>query len=46
MHLALDMVIFFYQILKADADINRNYNGKNWAFLIRTIPQQHGFDYV
>ena len=35
-----------YQTLKEDADMNRNYNGKNWAFHIRTILQQHGFDYV
>ena len=26
--------------------MNRNYNGKNWAFHIRTILQQHSFDYV
>ena len=46
MHQALDMLKNVYQILKEDADINGNYNGKNWAFHIRTILQQHGFDYV
>ena len=35
-----------YQILKDDADINRNYSGQNWAFQIKTILQQHGFEYV
>lgn len=34
-----------YVVLKDDADIGRNYNGKNWAFLIKTILQQHGFEY-
>ena len=37
-----------YQILKDDADINRNYSGKNWAFQSKTILQllQHGLEYV
>ena len=35
-----------YQILKDDADSNRNYGGKNWAFQIKTILQQHGFSFV
>lgn len=33
-------------MLKEDADIGRNYNGKNWAFQIKTILQQHGLEYV
>ena len=35
-----------YVMLKNDAETNRNYNGKNWAFQIKTILQQHGFEFV
>ena len=35
-----------YFMLKDDADANRNYNGKNWASHIKSILQQHGFEYV
>lgn len=33
-------------MLKYDADANRNYNEKNWAFQIKSILQQHGFEFV
>ena len=35
-----------YIMLKNDAEANRNYNGKNWAYHIKSILQQHGFGYV
>ena len=34
------------KVLKDDADSNRNYGGNNWAFQIKTILQQHGFNFV
>lgn len=33
-------------MLKHDVDANRNYNEKNWAFQIKSILQQHGFEFV
>ena len=35
-----------YFMLKEDADVNRNYSGKNWASNIKSILQEHGFGYV
>ena len=35
-----------YMMLWEDTDINLNYNGKNWASQIKTILQQHGFEYI
>lgn len=35
-----------YIMLKNDADANRNYNRKNWAFQIKSILQEHGFEFV
>ena len=35
-----------YVMLKNDTDSNNNYNGLNWASQIKTILQQHGFEYV
>ena len=35
-----------YTMLKNDAEANINYNGKNWAYHIKSILQQHGFGYV
>lgn len=35
-----------YIMLKEDTDIGRNYNGKNWAYQIKTILQQHGLEYI
>lgn len=35
-----------YINLKADVDSNINYKGKNWAYQIKCILQQHGFEYV
>ena len=35
-----------YIMLKQDSDLNNNYNGNNWASQIKTILQQHGFEYV
>ena len=32
--------------LNQDSDRNNNYNGYNWASQIKTILQQHGFEYV
>ena len=33
-------------MLKDDTDLNLNYNGQNWAFQIKSILQQQGFEYV
>ena len=35
-----------YLLLKEDADRGNSYNGKNWASHIKSIVQQHGFEYV
>ena len=35
-----------YIMLKNDTEANRNYNGKNWASHIKSILQQHGFEFV
>ena len=35
-----------YLMLKNDTDLNRNYNGQNWASQIKSILQQYGFEYV
>ena len=35
-----------YLMLKTDADANANYNGKNWAYQIKSILQQHGLEYI
>ena len=33
-------------LLKSDADVNSNYNGKNWAYQIKLILQQHDLEFV
>ena len=33
-------------MLKSDADMNINYGGKNWAYQIKSILQQHGLEYI
>ena len=35
-----------YLLLKEDADRGNSNNGKNWASHIKSILQQHGFEYV
>ena len=35
-----------YLLLKKDADCGYSYNGKNWALHIKSIVQQHGFEYI
>ena len=35
-----------YLMLKTDADANANYNGKNWAYQLKSILQQHGLEYI
>ena len=35
-----------YLIMKSDVDIDINYNGKNWAYQIKSILQQHGLEYI
>lgn len=35
-----------YLTLKDDTESGRNYNGKNWAFQIKSILQQHGLGYI
>lgn len=35
-----------YLLLKEDADRDNSYSGKNWASQIKSILQQHGFEYV
>ena len=35
-----------YLLLKEDADHDNSYSGKNWASQIKSILQQHGFEYV
>ena len=35
-----------YNVLKVDADLNRNYNGNNWACYIKQVLNEHGFSFV
>lgn len=35
-----------YRMLWEDTNRNLNYKGKNWATQIKTILQQHGFEYI
>ena len=34
-----------YMLLKSDTD-RRNYNGKNWAYQIKSILQEHGLEFI
>ena len=40
------IVKLIYLMLKEDADRNSSYNGKNWAWQIKSILEQHGLGYV
>jgi hypothetical protein len=35
-----------FLMLKSDVDLNRNYNGNNWAYQIKLILDEHGFSYI
>ena len=35
-----------YMLLKSDTDLNNNYNGKNWAYQIKSILQQRGVEFI
>lgn len=35
-----------FLMLKSDVDLNRSYNGNNWAYQIKHILDEHGFSYV
>lgn len=40
------IVKLVYRMLKEDADRNISYNGKNWAWQIKSIFEHHGLGYV
>ncbi|XP_053399819.1 uncharacterized protein LOC128557111 [Mercenaria mercenaria] len=35
-----------YEMLRLDANASRSYNGRNWAFQIKQLLQEHGFSNV
>lgn len=40
------LVKIVYNMLKEDCDFDISYNGRNWAFQIKSLLQQHGLEYV